>query len=188
MNTKNKNIINHYDDIANIYDDLFVGEIDQGIERSVIDMCAIWNFDSVLDIGCGTGILFDHLTLHNYQGVDSSKLMLDAFYEKHSGSHFNACLTSFELFSTPKKYDKVVSLFGAFSYIHPKYLHKVKSFLSSTGEAFIMVYRQSYKPVTYERAGVEFEHYNEDDYMEVVKEVGADTFYHGDYMVIRIAK
>jgi ubiquinone/menaquinone biosynthesis C-methylase UbiE len=70
---KKHKIIRHYDKLASVYDSLYRDEQDLKIEHSVKHV----NFnasDSVLDAGCGTGFLFDHICdyVGHLVGVDLS--------------------------------------------------------------------------------------------------------------------
>jgi ubiquinone/menaquinone biosynthesis C-methylase UbiE len=70
---KKREIICHYDEIANTYDSLYRDEQDLKIENALRHV----NFngsDSILDAGCGTGFLFEHVHRHvgHLVGVDLS--------------------------------------------------------------------------------------------------------------------
>ncbi len=75
--SEKRGIIRHYDEMANAYDSLYREEQELKIKQILRHM-AVHNSDLVLDAGCGTGFLFEHV--HNQAGhlvgVDLSKGLL----------------------------------------------------------------------------------------------------------------
>jgi SAM-dependent methyltransferase len=74
-----------YDEMAPVYDEHFTRPVDRweddrlaGLLRPHVDG------RSVLDLGCGTGWLLDHLTPGMYVGVDESQAMLRELRRKHA--------------------------------------------------------------------------------------------------------
>lgn len=74
----------NYDQIAAYYDDHFDRDIDQWEDGRLTRLLKPWvNGGNVLDLGCGTGWVLDHLHPHDYLGVDASAPMLDQLLAKH---------------------------------------------------------------------------------------------------------
>lgn len=73
-----------YDDIAVKYDDLFRDESSLVENREVGAMLPPLK-GSILDIGCGTGLLTEiyNVSPNDYLGIDPSKGMLSQFKAKH---------------------------------------------------------------------------------------------------------
>ena len=180
------NLIASYDQIAEKYDSLFDNQADKSIEFNLMYKLNIWQYDSVLDVGCGTGALLDYFTCSDYLGIDPSIKMLERFEVKHPGH--NAIQLKFESLVTTKKYSFVLALFGSFSYINPKELIRVQAMLEPNGQAFIMVYKQGYTPATYVKTGISVSHYSEAAYMKVVNIMhNASVEYFDNYLIIRLS-
>lgn len=166
----NRRIINlpsQYDTIAGIYDNLFRDDVSLRENKEVIAM--IPDSDNVLDIGCGTGLFLEHRQPKNYVGIDPSSKMLEVLRNKfpaYQDSIINAKFESF-LGST---YDLIISLFGVTSYIDPLAINRVLAMLNPGGQYFLMFYKPGYYPVTYQKAGVNFSHF-EDGYEELPGQV-----------------
>lgn len=146
-----------YDDIAVKYDDLFRDESSLVENREVGAMLPPLN-GSILDIGCGTGLLTEvyNIDPQDYLGVDPSIGMLTQFKKKHP--EFTERLVN-EPFTGKnidcKQFDNIVAMFGS-----PSYLAKYALLAISKSKArkFLMFYKKDYHPVTYERCDVEFSH------------------------------
>ncbi len=73
-----------YDALAAGYDSTFSRPVDRWEdERLAAALRPVVNGRSVLDLGCGTGWLLDHLAPASYTGVDSSASMLEVLSAKH---------------------------------------------------------------------------------------------------------
>jgi SAM-dependent methyltransferase len=145
-----------YDLIAEHYDILHSDNSSHIENMRTIDLLKYVN-GSVLDIGCGTGLLLDYLNICDYVGIDPSKEMLRCMKKKHqSALVFNE---KFEDFYFDKKFDLIVSLFGSISYVDPSFLRKIYSHLNINGRYFLMFYSNEYTPITYIKSGVYIEHY-----------------------------
>jgi len=86
---------------------------------------------TLLDVGCGAGLLLDHIHQKNYNwieytGVDASVNMIDAAIKKHPDAIFR-CLDICEIKSDLPKYDYVVSN-GVFTVCDTIPKHKMDDF------------------------------------------------------------
>lgn len=79
--------MSHYDDAAPVYDGLFTRDVDRWEDERLAELLApVVDGRSVLDLGCGTGWLLDHLSPREYTGVDCSGPMLAELERKHPGA------------------------------------------------------------------------------------------------------
>lgn len=167
-----------YDRIAARYDSLF----DHGDARSEdarLFARIAYRGGAVLDIGCGTGLALDHIAPESYLGIDPSAGMLDVLLRKHP----TACVerTDFESFRTLRRFDLILALYGVVSYISAPALQRIPHLLTPSGRYFLMAYRPGYRPVTYERSGVEVGHFHHsaDVLPGSVREVGNYLVFEG---------
>lgn len=75
---KKRDVIRHYDRLAEAYNSLYRDE--QGLKiKAALDIIQISCSDFVLDVGCGTGFLFDHIgdSVNLIVGVDMSPGLLN---------------------------------------------------------------------------------------------------------------
>lgn len=153
-----------YDIIAGKYNGLFRDPI--AIEEN-IDIFNRLDFagESVLDIGCGTGIFFDYCQPTNYVGIDPSSNMLAQFQLAYPETPTTSRICNrFEDVMFDRQFDLIVALFGAASYIEPEAWSKVPDLLTPNGRIFAMFYQDDYFPVTYEKAGVVIPHFSVGEY------------------------
>lgn len=148
-----------YDNIASKYDTLFRDEMSLVENREVGDMLPPLT-GSTLDIGCGTGLLTEitEIAPKDYLGIDPSEGMLERFVAKHPQFQSRILCEPFTGKNIDcRKFDNIVALFGAPSYLTPYAIHTIKK---SHSRKFLMFYKECYHPVTYELCNVEFEHNN----------------------------
>lgn len=145
-----------YDVIADRYDNLFTDASSLSENAEVGEMLRPLS-GSVLDVGCGTGLLTEIININpdNYMGVDPSEGMLKKFKEKHPTYRNLVCAPYDGKVVDCIQFDNVVSLFGS-----PSYLSNMALLRLSKGarHLFLMFYKEDYHPVTYEKCGVEFKH------------------------------
>ncbi len=134
-----------YDDLAEGYDDYHVDGKSQAENRLIADYLQsyIKSDDLIVDLGCGTGLLLDLVSLppERYIGVDISPGMLKYARAKHPGYRF-------ELGDIEKpiealgatKVDLAVSLFGSASYCDLEAVkHSVPEMVRPGGRFFLML-------------------------------------------------
>ena len=149
INRKVIGLPHDYDKIASVYDDLFTDEASRAEDATLFAM--IPQADNVLDIGCGTGLFLEHRRPAAYTGVDPSAMMLNRLAQKFNG--VSTVRAKFEDFYGGR-YDLIVALFGAASYVTPSALERVPAMLTPGGSYFLMFYRPDYVPVTHTKSGV----------------------------------
>lgn len=141
-----------YDSIATNYDMLHIDDGSLKENRDIIDMIS-WGGESVLDVGCGTGLFLDYIQPDVYLGIDPSAEMLAILTSKHPNAKIMQ--TSFEEYWSNRP-DLLVSLFGAASYISPEHICR----MSKLGKRwFVMFFKDDYYPKTYKKTGIDFKHY-----------------------------
>lgn len=146
-----------YDKIASKYDCLFCDEMSLVENREVGEMLPPLN-GSILDIGCGTGLLTEIVKINplNYLGVDPSKGMLEQFIKKHPEYKTRLLCEPFDGRKINcKKYNNIIALFGSPSYLSQ---YAVLAISKSNAKKFLMFYKEQYHPITYEKCEVEFKH------------------------------
>ena len=145
-----------YDEIADVYDKLFIDEDSKKENQKIMEM--INPQGSVLDIGCGTGLFLDYFPdYERYLGIDISDRMIRMLKEKHPDSE--AINTSLNDFYSLEKYDTIIGLFGVGSYLTKDEINKIYSLVSDNGKIFIMHYKPEYYPETYKKTGIECKRY-----------------------------
>lgn len=150
-------IYSQYDDIASQYDTLFSDEKSLAENAEVGEMLPPL-VGSVLDIGCGTGLLTEitYVDPDDYLGIDPSKGMLEQFLKKHSAFHGRLVNEPFNRKSLDcNHFDNIISLFGSPSYLSHL---DIVAISKSPAKKFLMFYKEEYHPVTYEKCNVEFKH------------------------------
>ena len=131
-----------YNRLAQGYDADYGTPMDRAEEREISRLVKPYLDGTVLDAGCGTGLLLDlHPNIDSYHGVDISAGMLEKHKEKHP-SHITYCGDAWQSGVTKMlSPDNVVSLFGSPSYCNPrKVSHGVQQMLKPGGRFFLMPY------------------------------------------------
>jgi len=165
-----------YDDIADRYDSLFCDELSERENRDVFALLP-QDVGSVLDIGCGSGLLLDYISPAQYTGIDPSGGMLDLLKAKHPRYTEDVIKTHFETFFDGI-YDTIVALFGAASYIHPSTLSRIETMLEPGGKYLLMFYKPGYYPLTYTKTGVEIPHFTGGE-----EELGGEIIEYGNFLI-----
>ncbi len=161
-----------YDQLASIYDERYQDEnslaendVVEGVLRGAIK-------GSVLDIGCGTGLLLELLSIapKNYLGIDPSQGMMNEFIRKFPNYPF--AQTTFEE-AELYKFNWAVSLFGSPSYISPSHYPDL---IDAADDYFFMFYNKGYLPDYYS------ENLTKTDY-DAIELFFPNTFVFSNYLV-----
>lgn len=151
-------IFSEYDQIASVYDTLFKDNASLEQDGKIADM--LYGIEgSVLDLGCGTGLLLDLVEIapERYRGIDPSREMLTIFKDRHPLHARKLCRVAFEEDADNYlKFDNVVALYGSASYVMPVYM---ELFAANHKGCFLMFYRNGYYPATYQKTGIEMHHF-----------------------------
>lgn len=131
-----------YDTIAEKYTEFYSTENFKEQDKRLIDLLDLKG--SILDVGCGAGLLFDYVPHNNYIGIDPSIGLLTEARKKDS--KYITVNTSVEHFMTDKKFDTIVALYGSGSYLTQKELNKCEMMLNKGGTIYSMVYKKSHNP------------------------------------------
>lgn len=153
-----KSQTNYFDAVANKYDSLYNDALSKAENLLVAEDIAILlrsakkKVKSVLDIGCGTGLMLDMASRFGcddarYVGLDFSKEMLAHLHEKHPSrpntETYECDMNIFDLQDLGEKFDLVLSTFGAFSYAKDpvNFLRNVSRTLrEANGHVLVMAY------------------------------------------------
>ncbi len=115
--------------------------------QRIYDSVGIEPGADILDIGCGSGALVDFrfadIVAERYTGVDPSRGMLGVFADKHPEFRDRPVRTRFEDYWPGRKFDLVLALCGAPSYIGGAGFvsKKIQWLLKPGGAAVLMYYR-----------------------------------------------
>lgn len=140
-----------YDTIGDKYDTLFVDNESKEEDALVMGILGDVSGLSVLDVGCGTGLLLDHLAPKEYTGIDVSAGMLSVFKKKHPAANLkNTDLYSF----SGGRYDLVVALFGTASYLSASEIERLPMLAKQGGRVVAMFFDQDYYPATHKLTGI----------------------------------
>lgn len=141
-----------YDQAASNYDAIWDTPKAKAEDAAAIEALD-YRGGSVLDIGCGTGLLLDHVRPERYLGIDPSRAMLARLRAKHPGAE--VVPTSFESFYTAERFDLIVGLFGSVSYVRPEtVIERLPGLLAPGGRFFLMCCGEHYVPVTHKALGI----------------------------------
>lgn len=152
------NISTQYDFVAEEYDELFLDENSIVENKNVAKMLIPYTTGSIFEIGCGTGLLLDLISImpNDYFGCEPSKGMLNVFKKKHPDFISRVENTTFEQSKEWKKYETIISIFGPVSYLDETSLQLIAD---SKCRMFLMFYKPDYTPITYIKTNVSFFHY-----------------------------
>jgi hypothetical protein len=148
----------NYDSVAGVYDSLYQDK--ESKDEDYIVQSIISGYiegKSVLDIGCGTGLLYSMIGSQcQYTGIDISAKMIEVFSAKYPQA--KAIKTTFEAYSSRGRHDIAISLFGGISHVKPEYVRKVNDLAD---KYFLMFYSPGYNLKLEAETGFSFPHYED---------------------------
>lgn len=143
-----------YDKVAEDYDNFYDDEFSHSENDAVAKVLLPHTRGGgvrILDMGCGTGVLFDIMpTLRHemkaYTGVDISPEMIKQFAKKHPvvADYYKLQAEGVENISIAC-YDMYLSLFGSPSYFSDEFLARLAERLRYGGKYLLMFYKDGYK-------------------------------------------
>jgi SAM-dependent methyltransferase len=144
INRKRRSEAHPYDCIASRYDALYSDPESVGQNFEVFEMLGDISGRSILDVGCGTGLLLQYDRVgHNYVGIDPSREMIQALRQKYPGRRaLNTSLADF----VGGRYDLVACLFGSANYLSDEELRRIPGLLNPGGSLFVMFGASGYAP------------------------------------------
>ena len=177
-----------YDTLANVYDSSFTSKTAQAEDDIIYSQLkSFLKYSSVLDLGCGTGALLEHLDIEpeNYVGIDLSENMIKLAQQKFPNYTFKLG----DMANLPlddAQFDNVVSLYGGISYADPKVFGEVLRILKPKGKFFLMLFNRRYvKRKTYilNRHGLKVDFYSFQDVKDQLPHncTSQGFNFHGDF-------
>lgn len=148
----NKKIISYqsqYNEICKDYDSHYSGLAYEKEDEELLSKIEIKG--SLLDIGCGTGLLLKYVSPLEYLGIDISAGMLSIAKERYPARNF--LNTSIEHFYKTG-FDTIVSLYGSMSYVGENQFLRIKDMLNPGGSAYLVYYSEGYDPETHRLFGI----------------------------------
>lgn len=180
INRAERDAIEPYDLIADKYDNLWSNVEAEAENIEAMRMLDWKPGESVLDVGCGSGLLLDYLAPDCYVGLDPSLGMLTRTRRRAGFSPDHQLVRSkFETFYTEQKFDLIVSLFGSPNYVEPHAWSRLSGMLNEGGRYVLMFYKAGYDVVTHLIMDVVPQDYFYEDYPP-----GTVTDF-GNYVVVR---
>lgn len=179
-----------YDDIATSYDSWYETPECYKENLTIFQSLELENSSKILDVGCGTGLLLDHIALLpliekmdiQYNGIDPSQEMLGVLSNKHPHYSENTMCSKFEDFYSSKDFTHIVSLFGSPSYIKKESLNKLYD-LSVAKKFFYMFYKKGYLPKYEEHLNIEV--LKENDIVDLADDLDAETYHWNQFLIVK---
>lgn len=135
-----------YDEFALTYDEAYSTPECLEENEQVFGWLRQNDLGSILDVGCGTGIVLDYLTPDpaDYWGADPSQGMVNRLLSKHS--KYLVSRSRFEDLRLTRRFQTVLSLFGSPSYLDPVAYQAIRQ---TAPNYFLMFYKPGYLPDYY---------------------------------------
>ena len=140
INRKRKPYETPYDEFALVYDEAYSEPVNRRQDAEVRDCLGDLTGLSVLDIGCGTGLLLDLAPVapELYRGIDPSEGMLREFAAKHPAHRQGVLCCSFQDYFPRERSDVLVALYGVGGLLSEADLRKAMCLLKPGGSWYIM--------------------------------------------------
>lgn len=178
-----------YDEIADKYDNFF-GSKEYRKEDNEIAKKLPYPKGNVLDIGCGTGLLFDlyktrGIKEFSYTGIDPSFKMLKKLILKYGDK--NVECKKFEELDNSKKYDTFIGLYNSPSYIKPNAIKKIKDIANKGAVIFLMFAKDGYTPISHSLGNHKFKVYGFSCYKKYLNKLSKNFSYEefNNYIVVQ---
>lgn len=142
-----------YDHAADDYDKWYAGEKFDHENDIAFDHIPP-SVESLLDIGCGTGLALDYIETARYVGIDPSVRMLERLKRKFNTAlmgeeNFILLPCAFENFHLKERFDHAVCMFGSASYITHAHVKRIPDYVKPGGTYTVMLYRDGYTPLSH---------------------------------------
>ena len=133
-----------FDGVAGRYDSLYTGPVEQAETRYIGDCLRqyVQHDTSILDVGCGTGLVLDVLDNYrgHYVGIDLSEKMLDEASRKHPAQSWIRSEILQANIPEEGSWDLVTSLFSLnYSSRPDQVISRMRNALKPGGRIFVVV-------------------------------------------------
>ena len=143
INRRKLGIVEIYDRIAAEYDRIYDTPEAHAEDAQLAEILAPLE-GTVLDVGCGTGLLNDLFPKADITGIDPSPGMLYQLLSKHPEAKV-AC-TRLADFETKRRYDHVICLYGVVNYFTQAEIKRIPELCKPGGRWVIVAYAGGYMP------------------------------------------
>ena len=135
-----------YDQLSVQYDDRYSTDAYLAENAQLFNALTKHLSGSILDIGCGTGLLLEYnpVSHYGYLGIDPSQGMMNEFIRKFPSHAFKQ--TTFDEFVHEGQFDTAIALFGSPSYINSDNYEKLQDIGK---QYYYMFYKEGYLPDYY---------------------------------------
>lgn len=173
-----------YTEFARIYDSNYSSPECKREDEELMTMISRFAIGRTLDIGCGTGLYLDYVSVpaDQYLGIDPSQGMLDKAKLKHPDHKFER--RPFEQLDpfTVGRFNTLVALYGVASYIRSDRYELITDLTKREGTYFLMAYKDDYFP-SYYTEGMKDAVLDNVDHNALAKLKGARQFEFTNYLI-----
>lgn len=155
INRKVRNEKVYHDHYAEAYYKRFQDKASHLENKKVFKIIGDVTNQSVLDIGCGTGLFLEYTQPLKYLGIDPSCNMLSIM--KRNWPRAKTIKTDLKRF-VGGRYDIVACLFGVPNYFTSIELNRLPELVHIDGRVIVMLYKDDYEPISHGLTDVEISH------------------------------